>query len=41
MVGEKEWQQWMTKIASWFVEADVRYFDASQEGQAEHWVREK
>src|SRR5437867_11052272 len=22
MVGEKDWQQWMTKIASWFVEAD-------------------
>ncbi|SRR6266566_5121656 len=41
MVGEKKWQHWMTKIASWFVQADVRYFDASQEDQAERWVREK
>jgi hypothetical protein len=41
MVGEKKWQQWMTKIASWFVRADVRYFDASQEDQAERWIREK
>jgi hypothetical protein len=41
MVGEKKWQHWMTKITSWFVHADVRYFDASQEDQAERWVREK
>lgn len=41
MVGEKKWQHWMTKIASWFVQADVRYFDASQEDQAERWVHEK
>ena len=40
MVGEKDWQHWMTRIASWFVDADVRYFDASQESEAERWVRE-
>jgi len=39
MVGEKKWQDWMTKIGSWFVEADVRYFDCSQQTQAEQWVR--
>ena len=40
MVGEKEWQQWMTRVGSWFVDANVRYFDASQENEAELWVRE-
>jgi hypothetical protein len=30
----------MTKIGSWFVDADVRYFDASRENEAERWVRE-
>ena len=40
MVGEKAWQHWMTTIGSWFVEANVRYFDASQESEAERWVRE-
>lgn len=39
MVGEKKWQHWMTKIASWFVEAEVRYFDSSQRTEAETWVR--
>jgi hypothetical protein len=39
MVGERKWQQWMTKIASWFVEANVRYFDMSQRAEAEQWVR--
>ena len=40
MVGEKKWQDWMTKIASWFVEADVRYFDSSRRAEAEQWVRD-
>ena len=39
MVGEKKWQHWMAKIGSWFVDTDVRYFDSSQENQAERWVR--
>ena|SRR5713101_7361315 len=39
MVGEKKWQEWMTKIASWFVGTDVRYFDVSQRAEAEQWVR--
>jgi hypothetical protein len=39
MVGEKKWQQWMTKIASWFVGADVRYFDALQRPEAEQWLK--
>jgi len=39
MVGEKKWQHWLTKIASWFVDADVRYFDISQRVEAEKWVK--
>jgi len=38
MVGEKKWQEWMTKIASWFVATDVRYFDLSKLTEAEKWV---
>jgi SpoIIAA-like len=32
--------QWTTKIASCFVRADVRYFDASQEDEAGRWISE-
>jgi hypothetical protein len=39
MVGEKNWQHWMAKIGSWFAQADVRYFDVSQQTEAERWVR--
>ena len=39
MVGEKKWQEWMTKIASWFVGADVRYFNISKQTEAEKWVK--
>ena len=39
MVGEKEWQHWMAKIGSWFVDTEVRYFNASKESEAERWVR--
>jgi len=40
MVGEKKWQHWMTKVAAWFVDANVRYFDVSDESEAERWVRQ-
>jgi hypothetical protein len=40
MTGDKQWEYWMTKIASWFVSANVRYFDLSQLDQAEQWIRE-
>ncbi len=39
MVGGKKWQEWVTKIASWFVGADVRYFDLSKQTEAEKWVK--
>ena len=38
MVGEKKWQEWMTKIASRLVQTEVRYFDLADEEKAEKWV---
>jgi SpoIIAA-like len=39
MVGEKSWQEWMTRIGSFFVNADVQYFDSSDLAEAKRWVR--
>lgn len=38
MVGDKKWQQWMTKIADWFVAGDVRYYDHNQANSAKAWL---
>ncbi|MBA3963830.1 MAG: STAS/SEC14 domain-containing protein [Chthoniobacterales bacterium] len=40
MVGEKKWQEWLTKIGSIFVmRHQVKYFDTSALAEAERWVR--
>ena len=38
MVGDKKWQQWMTKIADLFTAGDVRYFDHNQINSAKSWI---
>jgi hypothetical protein len=38
MVGEKKWQEWLSKLGSLFVKAEVRYFDAAKLPEAERWV---
>jgi hypothetical protein len=40
MVGEKKWQEWLTKIGSIFIMRDhVKYFDMANLAEAEGWVR--
>ena len=40
MVGEKKWQEWLTKIGSIFIMRDhVKYFDMANLAEAESWVR--
>jgi hypothetical protein len=38
VVGEKDWQKWMMKLGSLFRSIDLKYFDAAQLTQAEHWI---
>jgi hypothetical protein len=38
MVGEKAWQHGMAVFCKPFTKADVRYFDASDAGDAESWI---
>ena len=39
MVGEKKWQEWLTKIGRVFLPERVRYFDWADLVEAERWVR--
>jgi SpoIIAA-like len=38
MVGDKAWENWMTKIGEFFA-PEMKYFDASKVAEAERWVR--
>ena len=40
MVGDKKWEEWMTKLSKPFAKADVKYFNRSQLGEAWNWLRE-
>lgn len=40
MVGEKKWEEWMTRLWKPFTQAEVRYFDVKKIQQAWDWVRE-
>jgi len=37
MVGNKQWQEWAAKVASWFTSADVQYFE--DETAAVEWLQ--
>jgi hypothetical protein len=39
MVGEKTWQEWLTKIGAFLVRNPVKYFDSANLSEAERWVR--
>jgi SpoIIAA-like len=39
MVGEKKWQEWLTKLGALFVKADVKYFNLASLPEAERWIR--
>jgi len=40
MVGNKRWEEWMTKLAKLFMKGGVKYFDDSQLEEAWAWLRE-
>ena len=40
IVGNKRWEEWMTKLAQLFMKGGVKYFDESQLDDAWVWVRE-
>ena len=41
IVGEKSWQEWMTRMARPFLKSEVRYFDQAHAGDARRWVLEE
>lgn len=38
MVGEKEWQNWITQFMRPFTQADIQYFDLSEKEKAKAWI---
>ena len=40
MVGERNWQHWMTELAKPFTKATVRYFNETEASQARAWITE-
>jgi hypothetical protein len=40
MVGDEEWERWMTKLSKPFADGRLRYFDAADLDEAWAWVRE-
>ena len=40
LVGEKKWEEWMTKVCKPFTMAKVKYFDAAETDQAWAWLQE-
>ena len=39
IVGEKRWQEWMSKFCRPFTDATIRYFDRSQMDTARTWIQ--
>jgi hypothetical protein len=38
MVGEKKWQEWISKLGGLFAGTEVRYFEHGQIDEAKRWV---
>lgn len=41
VVGERGWERWMTRIASWFMHGEVRYFDRENIDDAWAWIEQR
>jgi len=39
MVGDSKWEKWMASFCKPFTTAKIRYFDSSQEQEANDWIR--
>lgn len=40
LVGEKKWEEWMSKVCKPFTMAKIRYFDAAEIDAAWKWLQE-
>ena len=40
MVGDRKWEEWMTKLCKPFTKATVKYFDVPEVDAAWEWLRE-
>ena len=40
MVGEKKWQDWITRFMKPFTNADIRYFDLEEKQKAKEWINQ-
>ena len=40
LVGEKKWEQWMSKVCKPFTMAKIEYFDAADVDKAKAWLAE-
>jgi len=40
LVGDKKWEEWMTKLAKLFMGSEVKYYDHTQVQEAWKWLRE-
>lgn len=40
MVGEKKWQEWISKLGALFAATEVKYFEYAQLKEAERWLRQ-
>lgn len=40
IVGNKRWEEWMTKLAQLFMRGSVKYFDETQLNDAWAWIRQ-
>jgi hypothetical protein len=41
VIGDRQWQEWMTRLWRPFTRAQVRYFEASAAGAAWAWIRQE
>jgi hypothetical protein len=41
LVGEEDWEKWMSTVCKPFTMAKIRYFDAGQLEEAKTWLAEK
>jgi hypothetical protein len=40
MVGESDWEKWMSTICKPFTKSSIKYFEAGQEAEARQWLAE-
>jgi len=41
IVGEKGWQEWMTRMARPFLHSETRFFEHADAGDARRWILEE